>query len=459
MVTTFDAIVIGTGQSGPSLAERLTAAGKKVAVIERKRFGGTCVNNGCIPTKTMVASAYAAHAARRAAEYGVAIGGAVTVDMKKVKARKDAIVQKSTRGVEQWLKGMANATVIEGHARLTGPHAVVVGNHALEAPAIFLNVGARAETPKIPGLDRVPYLNNSSIMEVDYLPEHLIVLGGSYIGLEFGQMFRRFGARVTVVNRGPRLLAREDDDVAEAVRAILTEEGIEILTDTADLKVEGSGTDLRLSGSAGGRPFAVSGSHILAATGRRPNTDDLGLDTAGIATDKRGFVATDEGLMTNVPGVCALGDCNGRAAFTHTSYNDFQIVAENLLDGARRRVSERILAYAVFIDPPLGRVGMTEREVRARGRPALIATMPMTDSGRAREKGETKGFMKILVDPASERFLGAALLGVGCDEVVHTLIDVMTADAPYTVVKRAVHIHPTVSEALPWLMGTLKQLP
>ena len=458
MVESYDAIVIGTGQAGPALAARLTGAGMTVAVIERKRFGGTCVNNGCIPTKALVASARAAHMARRGADFGVIVDKKIKVDMAKVKARKDAIVARSNKGVEGWMKGLANATVHQGHGRFEGPRRVRVGDALLEAERIFINVGARAATPPIPGIDSIAYLNNASIMEVDFLPEHLLVLGGSYIGLEFGQMYRRFGAQVTIINRGPRLVAREDADVAQAVREILENEGITVLTDTGDWRVEGGERGLTLAMTVDGKPVEVDGSHLLVATGRTPNTHDLGLEAAGVAVDARGFIEVDDGLRTGVPGIWAIGDCNGRGAFTHTSYNDYEIVAANLLDDDPRRVTDRIPAYALYIDPPLGRVGMTEREVRASGRPALIAKRPMTRVGRAVERGETQGFMKLLVDAENERILGAALLGIGCDEIVHSLLDVMYAKAPYGVIQRAMHIHPTVSELIPTMLGELEPL-
>ena len=458
MANKFDAVVIGTGQSGPALAARLSGEGLNTAVIERKLFGGTCVNNGCIPTKTLVASARAAGIARRAAEYGVTIDGAIAVDMKQVKARKDAIVARSNHGVETWMRGLDNCTVYEGHARFDGPRTVTVGNQRLEAEKFFINVGGRASTPPIPGLDKVPFLNNSRMMEVDFLPDHLLVLGGSYIGLEFSQMYRRFGAEVTVINRGPRILSREDDDVSAAVQGIFESEGIKVLTDTADWSIEGGNGEVAFKMRCQGAETEVVGSHLLVATGREPNTADLGLDKAGVELDERGFIRVDDQLRTNVPCIWAIGDCNGLGAFTHTSYNEYEIVAANIFDNERRAASDRILAYAVFIDPPLGRVGMTEREVLASGRKALIGRRPMTRVGRAVEWGETQGFMKIIVDRESERILGAALLGLGGDEIVHSLIDVMYADAPYTVIQRAMHIHPTVTELIPTMLGELEPL-
>jgi pyruvate/2-oxoglutarate dehydrogenase complex dihydrolipoamide dehydrogenase (E3) component len=458
MATRFDAIIIGTGQSGPALADRLAATGMKVAVLERKRFGGTCVNNGCIPTKTLVASARVAYMARRAADYGVGVGGPVTVDMKKVKARKDEVVRRSSQGVERWLKGLDNATVFEGHGRFETPRHVRVNGDLLEAERVFLNVGARAQRPRIPGLDQVDYLNNSSMMEVEFLPEHLVVLGGSYIGLEFAQMFRRFGSEVTVVQRGPRLLSRDDEDVAQAIREILEREGVRVCTDTGDYSVENRAGKVALKLTCRGERTEVLGSHLLVALGRVPNTEDLGLDRAGVETDARGFIKVDEQLRTNVPGIWAMGDCNGLGAFTHTSWNDFEIVAANVLDGDPRRVSDRILAYGLFIDPPLGRCGMTEDEVRKSGRRALVARLPMSHVGRARERDETLGFMKVLVDAETKRILGAAILGIEGDEVIHAILDVMYAKAPYTVIERAMHIHPTVAEYLPTLLGSLEPL-
>src|SRR6266446_274991 len=459
MPTQFDSIVIGTGQAGPSLAARLAGAGQRVAGVERKLFGGTCVNVGCIPTKTLVASARAAWVARRAAEWGVMVEGPVRVDMSRVKARKDAVVAKSRTGVEGWLKGTANVSVYSGHGRFEGPHAVRVGDDVLEAQSIFVNVGARAAVPPMPGLADVPYLTNSGMMEIDYLPEHLVIVGGSYIGLEFGQMYRRFGSRVTIVERGDRLLGREDPDVSDTVRDILEREGIEVRlrAECLDVARRGAGVAIKVGCVEGARE--VEGSHLLLAVGRQPNTHDLGLDKAGVELDGRGYITVDDQLRTNVPGVWALGDCNGKGGFTHTSYNDFEIVAANLLDNDPRRVSDRYTAYAVYTDPPLGRAGMTEAEVRKSGRPALMGKRPMTRVSRAVEKGETNGFMKIMVDAQTREILGAAILGVGGDEAIHCVLDAMYAKAPYSVVQRAVHIHPTVAELIPTILGELKPLP
>jgi pyruvate/2-oxoglutarate dehydrogenase complex dihydrolipoamide dehydrogenase (E3) component len=430
----------------------------KTAVIERKQFGGTCVNTGCTPTKALVASARAAHMARRGPDFGVSPVGKVAMDMKKVKRRKDEIVRNSNEGLGSWLESMENATVFHGHGRFEGPRTVRVGEELLEAGRIFINVGGRASVPPVAGLDSVPYLNNSSIMEVDFLPEHLLILGGGYIALEFGQIYRRFGSEVTIVQRGERLLTQEDDDIATAVHEILENEGIQICTNTGDYQVENRSGKVAMQMKCRGASRDVIGSHLLVATGRRPNTDDLGLDKAGVKTDKRGIIEVDDQLRTSVEGIWALGECNGKGAFTHTSYNDYEIVAANLLDNDRRRVSDRITTYALYIDPPLGRAGMTERQVRESGRKALIATRPMTRVARAVEKGETRGFMKALVDAETKRILGAAILGVGGDEAIHSILDVMYADAPYTVIQRAVHIHPTVTELIPTMLADLKPL-
>jgi pyruvate/2-oxoglutarate dehydrogenase complex dihydrolipoamide dehydrogenase (E3) component len=454
----YDAIIIGTGQSGPALARRLVAAGWKVAIIERKLFGGTCVNTGCTPTKTMVASAYAAHLARRAAEYGVTVGGPIRVDMKAVKARKDAVSGASRNAVERSLKTLKGCTVYEGHARFVGPNEVKVGEEEVRAEKIFINAGGRALVPPIPGLDDAGYLTNSSMMDVDFLPQHLLVLGGSYVGLEFAQMYRRFGSQVTVIELGPRLIAREDEDVSRAIAEILGEENVDVRVNSKVVGVEKDGKNVAAIVETGGKRARIVGSHLLLAIGRRPNTDDLGLDKAGVATDSHGYIQVDDQLRTNVPGIWALGDCNGRGAFTHTSYNDFEIVAANLLDNDQRRVSDRITAYALYTDPPLGRAGMTEAEVRKAGRPALIATMAMEDVSRAYEKGETKGFMKILVDTDTKQILGASLLGLSGDEVIHSILDVMYAKAPATVLQRAMHIHPTVSEFIPTMLQDLAPL-
>ncbi|MGE2833427.1 FAD-containing oxidoreductase [Mycobacterium sp. SMC-4] len=455
MTQRFDAIIVGAGQAGPPLAGRLTAAGQTVAVIERKLVGGTCVNSGCIPTKTLIASAHAAHLARRGADFGVGTGS-VTVDMAAVKARKDRISVGDREGVESWLEGMDGCTLIRGHARFEDPHTVRVGDELLAADRIFLNVGARAVVPDLPGLGDVDYLTNVSILDLDVVPENLVIIGGSYIALEFAQMYRRFGAQVTVVARGARLTSREDPDVSAAIRDILEAEGIRVVTGADDIRISKHPNGFTLS--PGGGAESVDGTHLLVAVGRRPNTDDLRLDVAGVETDDRGHIVVDDQLRTTVDHVWAMGDCNGRGAFTHTSYNDFEIVAANLLDDDPRRVTDRIPTYALYVDPPLGRVGMSVEEVRRSGRKALVAKRPMTRVGRAVEKGETRGFMKVVVDAETEQILGAAILGVGGDEVVHTIIDVMTAKLPYTAISRTMHIHPTVSELLPTLLQDLAPL-
>jgi pyruvate/2-oxoglutarate dehydrogenase complex dihydrolipoamide dehydrogenase (E3) component len=458
MATAFDAIIIGTGQAGPPLARRLAQAGRRVAIIERGRFGGTCVNTGCIPTKTMVASAYAAHMARRGLDFGVHLNGQVAVDMKRVKARKDQVSEASRGGLEKSLKELNNCTVYQGHARFESDREVSVGGERLTAKHIFINAGGRATVPDLPGIDQVEFLTNSSMMEVDFLPRHLIVAGGSYIGLEFGQMFRRFGSEVTILETGPRLIGREDEDVSAEILRFLQLEGIEVSLNTACIRVRKEGDDIVAGVNCESGPREIRGSHLLLAVGRRPNTDDLGLENTGIARDNRGYIQVDDQLRTSVPGVWALGDCNGKGAFTHTSYNDFEIVAANLLDSDPRRVSDRIPAYALYTDPPLGRAGQTEAEVRKSGRPALAGKRPMTRVGRAVEKGETHGFMKIVVDAGTRHILGAAILGTGGDEVIHSILDVMYAKAPYTVIQRAMHIHPTVSELVPTMLGELSPL-
>jgi pyruvate/2-oxoglutarate dehydrogenase complex dihydrolipoamide dehydrogenase (E3) component len=452
----FDAIIIGTGQAGPSLAARFAAAGMTVAIVERSKFGGTCVNTGCIPTKTLVASAYAAHVARRGAEYGFVGNGDVRVDMKRVKARKDEVSGRSNKGVEEWLRGLENCTVIQGHARFQSSHTVVVNDEVLQANKVFINVGGRASVPAMPGIHEAPFLTNSSMMDIDFLPEHLVIVGGSYVGLEFGQMYRRFGSEVTIVEKGPRLIGREDEDVSDAVREILEMEGIRIRTNAKCISLAKHDSRIAIGMECDEGPPEVVGTHVLLAVGRTPNTNDLGLDRAGVAIDQRGYIIVDDQLQTNVPGIWALGDCNGRGAFTHTSYNDYEIVADNLLDSAHRRVSDRIQAYALYTDPPLGRCGMTDAEIRKSGRAALVTKLPMSGVGRAVEKGETQGFIKISVDAETKHLMGATILGTGGDEVVHVLLDIMYAKAPYTVVQRAMHIHPTVAEYLPTVFSKLE---
>jgi pyruvate/2-oxoglutarate dehydrogenase complex dihydrolipoamide dehydrogenase (E3) component len=457
MPTHFDAIIIGAGQAGPSLAGRLTQAGRKVAMIERKLFGGTCVNTGCTPTKAMVASAYVAHKARTAKTYGVN-AGEVSVNMKAVKTRKDEILLKSRNSVEGWLRGMENCTVYDGHARFESSNSVRVGDELLTADQFFINSGGRASVPDMPGINTVPFLTNVSLLELDTLPRHLVIVGGSYIGLEFGQIFRRFGSEVTIVEKASRLIHREDEDVSANIKEILQKEGINIRLNAECIHLAMHGDDIAVGVNCDEDASASIGSHVLLAVGRVPNTDDLGLDKAGVECDTHGYILVDDQLRTNVPGIWAIGDCNGKGAFTHTSYNDFEIVAANLLDNDPRRVSDRISCYGLFIDPPLGRVGMTEAEVRKSGKPALIGTRPMTKVGRAVEKGESDGFMKVLVDAETKQILGASILGTGGDEAVHCILDVMYAHAPYTTIQRAVHIHPTVSELIPTVLGDLKPM-
>lgn len=452
----FDAIIIGAGQAGPSLAGRLTAAGQTVALIERKDFGGTCVNTGCMPTKTLVASAYAAHLARRAADYGVVLAGPVGVDMKRVKERQQTVVRNARGGVEKWLRDMRGMTVIQGHARFESANTIRVGDDLLTAPQIFLNVGGRANVPDMPGIGDIAYLTNVGMMQLDTLPEHLVIVGGSYIGLEFAQMFRRFGSQVTVVEMGPRLIGREDPEVSEAIREVLEAEGISVRPNAECISFAPHDDGVCVHVTCEDGAPQVTGSHVLLAVGRKPNTDDLNLAAAGIETDKRGYIVVDDQLRTTVPGVWAMGDCNGKGAFTHTAYNDFEIIAANLLDDDPRRVSDRISCYGLFVDPPLGRVGMTEAEAKATGRKLLVGQRPMTRVGRAVEKGETQGFMKVVVDAETKEILGAAILGLNGDEAIHGMIDLMYAKAPYTVISRAVHIHPTVSELIPTMLQDLK---
>ncbi|OMC50649.1 mercuric reductase [Mycolicibacterium fortuitum] len=451
----FDAIVIGAGQAGLPLAGRLTAAGQTVAVIERKLVGGTCVNYGCIPTKTLVASAHAAHLARRGADFGVGTGE-IDIDMAKVKARKDEVMLADRHGVEDWLQGMDGATLIRGHARFVDPHTVDVDGQLLRADRFFLNVGGRAVIPEFPGLDGIDYLTNVGILDLDELPGHLVIVGGSYIALEFAQMYRRFGARVTVIEKGPRLTSREDEDVSATIAEILRAEGIEVVLNATDIRFTKQDSGFEVTPRDGADPIA--GTHLLLAVGRMPNTDDLGLENAGVDVDRRGYIVVDDQLRTTAQHIWAMGDCNGKGAFTHTSYNDFEIVAANLLDDDPRRVSDRVTTYALYIDPPLGRAGLTVDQVRKSGRKALVGKRPMTKVGRAVEKGETQGFMKVVVDAETEEILGAAILGVGGDEVVHSILDVMTAKLPYTAISRTMHIHPTVSELVPTMLQELEPL-
>ena len=456
MSGSFDAVIIGAGQAGPFLAVRLAEAGMTAAIVERKLFGGTCVNTGCTPTKTLVASAHAAHLARRAAEFGVVLGGDVGVDMKRVKTRQDTVVRNQRDGVERWVRAQPNCTVYQGQARFESARQIRVGEDLLTADKVFINVGGRANIPALPGVDQVKTLTNSSLLELDELPRHLIIIGGSYVGLEFAQIYRRFGARVTVIEMSDRLIHREDPDISAAVQAILEAEGVQVRTAAECIRFEPRGADICVGVDCEAGEPEVIGSHVLLAVGRRPNTDDLGLDAAGIAVDKRGYIAVDDALKTTAPGVWAMGDCNGKGAFTHTAYNDFEIVAGNLLDGQDRRVSARIPAYALFTDPPLGRVGLSETEARASGKRLLIGSRPMSAVGRAVEKSETQGLMKIVVDADTRNILGAAILGAEGDEAIHGILDTMYAKTPYTTLQRAMHIHPTVSELIPTMLGELK---
>jgi pyruvate/2-oxoglutarate dehydrogenase complex dihydrolipoamide dehydrogenase (E3) component len=457
MTEHYDAIIVGAGQAGPALAARLTGARMKVALIERHLFGGTCVNTGCMPTKALVASAYAAHLARRGADFGVMIDGGVRIDIGKVMERARTVTRNARSGVESWLGRMQGLTVIRGHARFEDARTLRVGDTLLGAPRIFLNVGGRALVPDMPGVREVPYLTNTTMLALDTLPRHLVVIGGSYIGLEFAQIYRRLGAEVTVVEKGPRLVSREDEDVSHAIREILEAEGIAIRTGSECISfAPHAGGQVTVHMQCEPSPQQVVGSHVLLAVGRRPNTDDLGLERAGIETDERGYIRVDDGLATSVAGIWALGDCNGRGAFTHTAYNDYEIIAANLLDGAARRVSDRIAGYALYVDPPLGRVGMTETQARASGKSVLVSTRPMTRVGRAVEKSETQGFIKIVADADSQRILGAAILGTGGDEAIHGILDMMNADQPWPALQWAVPIHPTVSELIPTVLGDLK---
>ncbi len=453
----FDAIIVGAGQAGPSLARRLAGAGRKVAMVERHLFGGTCVNTGCTPTKAMVASAHAAHLARRGADFGFS-AGAVAVDLRAVKQRKDDIVRKSRTGVEKGLREAENCTVFTGTAVFESSTCMRVENDRLEAPQIFLNVGARPTIPAMPGVDAVPFLTSTTILELEELPAHLIVVGGGYVGLEFAQMFRRFGSQVTVVDRNPRLAMQEDEDASRVIEEIFVAEGIAIRTHAHCIHLEKHGRNVAVGLECGEGEPHVTGSHVLLAVGRTPNTGDLNLSAAGVVTNEHGYILVDDQLRTNVEGIFALGDCNGRGAFTHTSYNDYEIVAENLLDGATRRVSDRIPAHALYLDPPLAHVGITEAEARRSGEPILVGMRPMTRVSRAIEKGETFGFIKVLVHAETHRILGATLFGPGGDEAIHCILTAMYAGQPASLLTHSVHIHPTVAELIPTTLADLKPL-
>jgi pyruvate/2-oxoglutarate dehydrogenase complex dihydrolipoamide dehydrogenase (E3) component len=454
MTETVDAIVVGAGQSGPSLAVRLAKAGRRVVLIEKARLGGTCVNNGCIPTKTLIASARAAHVARDAARFGVS-AGPVSVDLAAVKARKDAVVQQSRDSLAAWIAGTDNLELVLGEARFIGPRAVSAAGRVFEAPIVAINTGGHPVRPDWPDIDPRRLLTNIEIMELATLPRRLIVVGGSYIGLEFAQMYRRFGAEVVVLEAADRIIAREDDDVSAAVQAMLEAEGVEFHCACRDIVGADHGSGVAVRWQSGGSAHVVEGDLVLASVGRRPNVAALDLATAGVALDPRGFIQVDGRLRTTADGVYALGDVNGRGAFTHTSYNDFEILAANLLDGEDRDIDHRLFGYALFTDPPLARVGMSDRDARQSGRPILRAELPMARVGRARERGETTGFLRVLVDAETEQFVGVTLFGIEADEIVHQFIQAMTAGQTYHALMRAVPVHPTVSELIPTLLAAL----
>jgi pyruvate/2-oxoglutarate dehydrogenase complex dihydrolipoamide dehydrogenase (E3) component len=451
----YDAIIIGAGQAGPPMAGRLSGAGMTVALVERHLFGGTCVNTGCMPTKSLLASARVAHQARRARNYGIDIDGSIGIDLRAVKSRKDGIVSNARQGVESGLRGLDRCRVIRGHARFESSHVVRIGDELISAERIFLNVGGRALVPDMPGIEDVPYLTNTSILDLEDLPRHLVIIGGSYVGLEFAQMFRRFGSQVSVIEKGASLISREDGDVSSAIRGIIEREGISVRTEAECIRLMRRGRDIVVGVDCSAGDPQVAGSHVLLAVGRRANTDDLQLEKAGIKVDDRGYIIVDDQLQTGIPGIWALGDCNGKGAFTHTAYNDFEIVAANVLDDGIRRVSDRIACYALFTDPPLGRAGMTEDEAKRAGRKVRIGKRPMSRVSRAVEKGETDGFMKILVDARSDQILGGAILGVGGDEAIHGILDMMSAKAPFAALRDTMHIHPTVSELIPTTLAEL----
>jgi len=458
---TYDALIIGTGQAGPSLAAALANTGKKVAIVERKRFGGTCVNTGCTPTKTLIASAKVAHMAKNAQAYGILIDeGRITVDMKKVKERKDKIVKQSNTGVEHWMKHTKNLEVYEGHARFTSNKVVEIdGAEQIGADHIFINVGGRALV--LDDVKDAQYFTNSSIMDVDFVPDHLVIVGGSYIGLEFAQMYRRFGSKVTVIEMKNRVVSQEDPDVSLEVQHILEREGVQFRLEAECIKATQDGDTVVVDVICKEGDPQVRGSHLLVAVGRVPNTHDLGLENTTIKVDGRGYIPVNDTLETNVEGIWALGDVNGIGGFTHTAYNDYEIVANRLFGDATRTVKDRLLCYALYVDPPLARVGISEVEALKeveKGRNILVGRRPMSKVSRAREKGEDLGFMKIFVDADTREILGFTILGVNGDEIIHSILDSMYAKTPYTVLQRAVHIHPTVSELIPTLLGELELL-
>lgn len=454
----YDAIIIGAGQAGPALAVKLAKNGMKVAICERKFFGGTCINNGCIPSKTLIASAYAAHFAQHVNKFGIEIDGCVNVNMEKVKERKEKIVHRLRKSVEDWLRNTKHCDVYHGHARFQDKNTIKVDEEILHADKIFINVGARAAIPPISGIKDVNYLTNSTIMDLDIIPEHLLIIGGSYIGLEFAQMFRRFGSRVTIIEQAPRLIPREDEDISDAIKEVLQNENITLHLSTQCMAVEKAGENIKVNLGCDENEFVVEGSHLLLATGRQPNTDDLGLEKIDLQLDKKGYIVVDDQLHTSVENIFALGECNGKGAFTHTAYNDYQIVADNLLANKSRSIKDRITAYNLYIDPPLGRVGLSEAEVRKLGRSILVGKKPMSEIKRAIIKEQTQGFMKVLIDADTKKILGASMLGVDADEIIHIFLDMMYADAEYTVLQNAVHIHPTVSELIPTMLENLKLL-
>lgn len=458
MANHYDAIIIGAGQAGPSLAARCVKEGMKTAIIERHLFGGTCVNTGCIPTKTLVASARICYQVQQAGEFGVRIHGGWSTDMKAVHRRMRKIVDQSNEGVEHWMRDTKGLDVIEGHARFEGSHTLSVNNQKLTADKIFINVGARARIPDVPGLNNIHYFTNSDLVDVDFLPEHLVIIGGSYIGLEFAQMYRRFGSEVTIVEMSNRLLPKEDEDIAQAVQDVLQKEGVRFRLGAECIEVNAhtEGTLINLDCHDSDRK--VTGSHVLLAVGRTSNTDDLGLATTQISLSKRGTIEVNEQLQTSEPHIWALGECNGRGGFTHTSYNDYEIVADQLFGNATRNVTDRIPCYGLFIDPPLARVGMNEQQAKQTGRSILTGKMPMKKVGRAREFGQTQGLMKVLIDAESEKLLGASLFGLSADEAIHSLLDCMYAEKSYTTIRDAVHIHPTVSELIPTLLQNLEKM-
>ena len=455
-MTQYHAIVIGSGQGGNPLCQDLAQRGWRVAMIEKEQLGGSCINTGCTPTKTMVASAQVAHYARNAARWGVRTGP-VSVDLPRIVARKDEIVQRFRSGKEEAFGG-ENPRLYRGHGRFVAPRQIQVGNEILEGERIFINTGTRPEIPRIEGLDASGYLTNATILDLTELPEHLLVLGGGYIGLEFGQMFRRFGSRVTVVHRGEQILPREDADVAGELQKALEAEGIQFILKAQTTVAERRGKEVALTVEAGDRARTLTGSHLLVATGRSPNSDDLGLEKAGVQTDPRGYIRVNSSLETNVPGIWAMGDVKGGPAFTHISYHDYQILFANLAEGKKLTIDDRLVPYSVFTDPQLGRVGMTEREARSGRYRLKIGKIPMGYVARAIERDETAGLMKLVVDADSDRVLGAAILSLEGGELIQILSTLMLADAPYTLLQGAIYVHPTLAEGFYTLMDDVKRV-